>query len=119
MKLKLTETWKKTLALTAICFVLCGQRIWAQNLGAQPASGVAVQGQTAAQPEGAFLNFINWIGNVIAPVGAGGAVVGAVISWLNGRGVGRWLTAAAALLAVSGITRLLEFWITNGTGGVN
>ena len=54
----------------------------------------------------------------IAPVGAGGAVVGAVVSWLTGRGFGRWLFAAASLLAVSGVTRLIEFWITNGTGGV-
>ena len=43
---------------------------------------------------------------MIAPVGAGGAVVGAVVSWLTGRGFGRWLFAAAALLAVSGVTRL-------------
>jgi phosphatidylglycerophosphate synthase len=119
MKVSVSEGWKRALAVSAICFILGGQFLWAQNLGTQPASGVAVQGQTAAQPEGAFLNFINWIGNVIAPVGAGGAVVGAVISWLNGRGVGRWLAAAAGLLAVSGITRLIEFWITNGTGGVN
>ena len=90
----------------------------ASGLGQQPQFNTAVQGQTGAQPEGAFLNFINWIGNVIAPVGAGGAVVGAVVSWLHGRGVGRWLAAAAGLLAVSGITRLIEFWITNGTGGV-
>jgi len=54
----------------------------------------------------------------IAPVGAGGAVLGAVVSWLTGRGFGRWLFAAAALLAISGVTRLIEFWITNGTGGV-
>ena len=79
---------------------------------------MAVQGQTGAQPEGAFLNFVNWVGNVIAPVGAGGAVVGAIVSWLTGRGFGRWLFAAGALLAVSGVTRLIEFWITNGTGGV-
>ena len=78
-------------APTRICLILAGQYLWAQNLGTQPQTNVAVQGQTAAQPEGAFLNFINWIGNVIAPVGAGGAVVGAVVSWLNGRGVGRWL----------------------------
>ena len=61
---------------------------------------MAVQGQTGAQPEGSFLNFINWIGNVIAPVGAGGAVLGAVVSWLTGRGFGRWLFAAAALRAI-------------------
>jgi hypothetical protein len=119
MNIQVNESWKRLLAIAALCFVLGGQFVWAQNLGGQPATNVAVQGQTAAQPEGAFLNFINWIGNVIAPVGAAGAVVGAVISWLHGRGVGRWLLAAGGLLAVSGLTRLIEFWIANGTGGVN
>ncbi|MGE5110984.1 MAG: hypothetical protein ACM3JB_09025 [Acidobacteriaceae bacterium] len=109
---------RTAMALIALALVVVGQFLWAQNLGSQPASNVAVQGQTGAQPEGAFLNFINWIGNVIAPVGAGGAVLGAVVSWLTGRGFGRWLFAAAALLAISGVTRLIEFWITNGTGGV-
>jgi hypothetical protein len=114
-----SETRGRTLfAVSAIALLLIGQFVWAQNLGSAPASNVAVQGQTGAQPEGAFLNFINWVGNVIAPVGAGGAVLGAVVSWLTGRGFGRWLFAAAALLAVSGVTRLIEFWITNGTGGV-
>ena len=47
----------------------------AQNLGTVPATGQAVQGQTAAQPEGAFLNAVNWLCNVICPVGAGIAVV--------------------------------------------
>jgi hypothetical protein len=79
---------------------------------------VAVQGQTGAQPEGAFLNFVNWIGNVIAPVGAGVAVLGAVGSYATGRGVFRWLVTAAGLL-VSGLTRLLEFWIAQGGGGVS
>jgi len=118
MKVKVDEAWRRAFAVFAISFVLAGQIVWAQSLGPQPQFNVAVQGQTGAQPEGAFLNFINWVGNVIAPVGAGGAVVGAVVSWLHGRGVGRWLAAAAGLLAVSGITRLIEFWITNGAGGV-
>ena len=118
MKLQADLGWKKPLAVLALTFLAVGQVVVAQNLGAAPQTNVAVQGQTGAQPEGAFLNFINWIGNVIAPVGAGGAVVGAVVSWLTGRGFGRWLFAAAALLAVSGVTRLIEFWITNGTGGV-
>ena len=113
------ETRGKTVvALVALALVVIGQFLWAQNLGSAPASNVAVQGQTGAQPEGAFLNFINWVGNVIAPVGAGGAVLGAVVSWLTGRGFGRWLFAAAALLAISGVTRLIEFWISNGTSGV-
>ena len=110
--------WKKPLVVAAILLLAIVQFLAAQNLGTAPQFNVAVQGQTGAQPEGSFLNFINWVGNVIAPVGAGGAVLGAVVSWLTGRGFGRWLFAAAALLAISGVTRLIEFWITNGTGGV-
>ena len=118
MKFQVNTRGRTLFALLAIAAIAMGQFVWAQNLGSAPASNVAVQGQTGAQPEGAFLNFINWIGNVIAPVGAGGAVLGAVVSWLTGRGFCRWLFAAAALLAVSGVTRLIEFWITSGTGGV-
>ena len=60
----------------AVCvLVVCQTVALAQNLGAAPQVNVAVQGQTGAQPEGAFLNFVNWVGNVIAPVGAGVAVV--------------------------------------------
>jgi hypothetical protein len=91
MRIKWDVALKKSLAIGAICFILAGQHGLAQNLGAAPASNVAVQGETGAQPEGAFLNFINWVGNVIAPVGAGGAVLGAIVSWLTGRGFGRWL----------------------------
>lgn len=118
MRFQPEASGRTVVALIALALVVIGQFLWAQNLGSAPASNVAVQGQTGAQPEGAFLNFINWVGNVIAPVGAGGAVLGAVVSWLTGRGFGRWLFAAAALLAISGVTRLIEFWITNGTGGV-
>src|SRR5437762_236003 len=91
---------------------------YAQNLGGQPATGQAVQGQTAAQPEGTVLNLVNWIGNVIAPVGAALAVVMAVVSYSQGRGVMRWSVTAGGLLVISGLTRLIEFWIQNGTGGV-
>ena len=110
--------WTRPLAVVGIAVLLFGSYALAQNLGAAPQLNVAVQGQTGAQPEGAFLNFINWVGNVIAPVGAGGCVVGAIVAWLTGRGFGRWVFAAGSLLAVSGVTRLIEFWITNGTGGV-
>lgn len=90
----------------------------AQNTGSQPALNKAVQGQTAAQPEGAFLNLVNWVGNVIAPVGAALCVVMAIVSYTHGRGVTRWAVAAGGLLAISGLTRLIEFWINNGTSGV-
>jgi len=93
--------------------------IYAQNLGQQPATGQAVQGQTAAQPEGTVLNFVNWVGNVISPVGAALAVVMAVVSYSQGRGVARWAVTAGGLLVISGLTRLIEFWIANGTTGVH
>ena len=118
MKYQESLWWRKRLVVVALTLLLIAEIAVAQNLGSSPQLNVAVQGQTGAQPEGAFLNFINWVGNVISPVGAGGAIVGAVVSWLTGRGFGRWLFAAAALLAVSGVTRLIEFWVTNGSGGV-
>jgi hypothetical protein len=104
----------------ALCLgVVCQTVALAQNLGASPQTNVAVQGQTGAQPEGAFLNFVNWVGNVIAPVGAGVAVIGGVVSYASGRGYFRWFGTAVGLLAISGLTRLLEFWIQNGAGGVS
>jgi len=112
---------KKVLATCLLTFVLVlfvPLIATAQNLGGAPATNKAVQGQTAAQPEGAFLNLVNWIGNVIAPVGAVLCVVIAVVNYTHGRGVARWAVAAGGLLLVSGLTRLIEFWIAQGTAGV-
>lgn len=89
-----------------------------QNLGSAPAFKKAVQGETAAQPEGTLLNVVNWVGNVIAPLLAVGAVVMAVISYSQGRGAARWAVTAVCLLLISGLTRLVEFWISNGTAGI-
>jgi hypothetical protein len=108
-----------TLSLFAIIFFQMAVPLChAQNLGGQPAVNKSVQGQTAAQPEGAFLNLVNWVGNVICPVGAALCVVMAVVNYTHGRGVARWAVAAAGLLMVSGLTRLIEFWIQNGSGGI-
>lgn len=104
--------------LLAIVFLHVFPLSYAQNLGQQPATGQAVQGETAAQPEGTFLNLVNWVGNVIAPVGAALAVVMAVVAYSQGRGVGRWAVTAVGLILISGVTRLIEFWIANGTAGV-
>ena len=86
----------------------------AQNLGTAPAVGQAVQGQTAAQPEGAFLNLCNWVGNVICPVGAVLAVVATIIQWRSGRSFMPSALTAGGLLAVSGLTRLVEYFIAQG-----
>ena len=113
--------WRQRLALAGLLVIVSLQFMplvsHAQNLGQQPATGQAVQGQTAAQPEGAVLNLVNWVGNVIAPVGAALAVVMAVVAYSQGRGVARWAIAAGGFV-ISGLTRLIEFWISNGTQGI-
>jgi hypothetical protein len=76
---------------------------YAQNLEQQPAVGQAVQGETVAQPEGTVLKLVNWVGNVIALVGAALAVVMAVIAYSQGRGVMRWSVTAAGLPVISGL----------------
>lgn len=121
MELSRERELRRRLALAGLWAIVLLQLLpicYGQNLGAAPATGQAVQGETAAQPEGTVLNLVNWVGNVIAPVGAALAVVMAVVSYSQGRGVMRWSVTAAGLLVISGLTRLIEFWIQNGTGGV-
>lgn len=122
MRIFSRDDWPQGLALAGLLIIVSLQLVPltapAQNLGQQPATGQAVQGQTAAQPEGAVLNLVNWVGNVIAPVGAALAVVMAVIAYSQGRGVARWAITAGGLLVISGLTRLIEFWIANGIAGV-
>jgi hypothetical protein len=107
------------LAIAVLFLATANIVLVAQNLGAAPQTNVAVQGQTGAQPEGAFLNLVNWVGNVIAPVGAALAVVGGLVMFIAGRGALRFIIVALGCLAVSGLTRLLEFWINQGGGGVS
>lgn len=117
-KMKLARAGFTVFILSLVLLPLSAPFVHAQNLGAAPQVNKAVQGQTASQPEGAFLNLVNWIGNVIAPVGAALCVVMAVISYTHGRGVARWAVSAAGLLMISGLTRLIEFWIQQGQAGV-
>jgi len=115
------SAWRRAIpvALILALLVVMQAGLIAQNLGSAPQVNVAVQGQTGSQPEGTWLNLINWIGNVIAPVGAGGAALAAIVSFAAGRGFARWAFTAIGLLMISGVTRLLEFWIQQGTGGVS
>src|SRR5437867_794592 len=115
------STWRQALpvALVLALLVVMQAALIAQNLGSAPQVNVAVQGQSGSQPEGTWLNLINWIGNVIAPVGAGGAALAAIVSFAAGRGFARWAFTTIGLLMISGVTRLLEFWIQQGTGGIS
>jgi hypothetical protein len=118
--MNLSCDWSRVALVLIVTLMSLGTPyLWAQTLGVAPQFNTAVPGQTGAQPEGAFRNFVDWIGNVIAPVGAGGAVFGAAVAFLSGRSFGRWLLASAMLLAISGVTRLIEFWVLQGVGGVS
>ena len=112
------KRWLFGLVMVFIAMQLIPILAYAQNLGSTPQLNHAVQGQNAAQPEGALLNLVNWVGNVVAPLGAALCVVMAVVSYAHGRGVARWAVAALGLLLISGLTRLLEFWINSGQAGV-
>lgn len=107
--------WLLTIALVQVFPIV----MVAQNSGSAPVFDKAVQGQQATQPEGTLLNIVNWVGNVVSPLLAVGAVVMAVVSYTQGRGVVRWAVTAVGLLMISGLTRLIEAWINNGTAGVN
>lgn len=110
---------RSILAACVVALFLTQSHVLGQNLGSTPQFNQAVQGQQGTQVEGSFLNLINWIGNVIAPVGAGGAALMAIINFAAGRGAMKWVFTTLGLLSVSGVTRLLEYWITNGTAGVS
>jgi len=113
------KRWHERVALQALISVflltlaMVPAAAVAQNLGQQPATGQAVQGQQAATPEGTFLNFVNWVGNVICPVAAGLALVGSIVNWRQGRNYAGWLATAAGLLMVSGGLRFIEYLIQN------
>jgi predicted transporter len=86
--------------------------------GTTPAFNKAVQGETSGTVEGTIENAMNWVGNVICPLLAVGAGVHTVMQLRSG---GRWLPSAATgvgLLSISGIIRLAEYFITNGSSGV-
>lgn len=109
-----TNIYRVLLVLVLGMAILTPAMSFAQNLGRAPATGQAVQGQNAAQVEGAVANVVNWVANVICPTLAGLAVVATVIQWRSGK---PWLPTAATaggLLAVSAILRLIEYFITNG-----
>ncbi|HLJ89612.1 MAG TPA: hypothetical protein VKZ53_22570 [Candidatus Angelobacter sp.] len=71
-----------------------------------------------------IVTLIDWFGNVILPLYAGahvalGAMRLAVHSQINPTaGWLRHFTTAALCMLVSGLLRLVEFFVTNGTAGV-
>jgi hypothetical protein len=72
-----------------------------------------------------LLNLVNWVGNVFLPVYAGAQIALAMVQyagvghWMPGSAWLRHLTAAALCLMGSGLLRLAEFFVTNGTGAVS
>jgi hypothetical protein len=103
----MADTSSRFILAVILCLVLLQTWALAQTLGTAPQFDRAVQGQTGAQPEGAFFNIINWVG----------AVVGGIVSYATGRAPLRWFVTAGGLLAVSGVTRVIGFFITQKKWG--
>jgi hypothetical protein len=92
--------------------------LMAQSSASAPVFNATVQGQSASTVEGTFANVVNYIGNVLCPIGSALAVVATVIQAKSGRSWAPSAITAGALLAVSGITRLIESMVTNGQSAV-
>jgi hypothetical protein len=88
----------------------------AQNLGATPQFGKAVQGQQATTVEGTVLNVVNWSCNVIAPVIAVACLGIAGWHFKSGRGYFGWGVTGVALMVISGLGRMAEGFISQAQG---
>ena len=72
-----------------------------------------------------LLTLVNWVGNVLLPLYGTGQVVLAAVHFSGllermtiGEAWTRNLISAIACFSLSGLLRLGEFWIQNGTAGV-
>ena len=63
----------------------------AQTTGSSPTFNATVQGQSASTVEGTFGNVVNYIGNVICPVGAALMVAACLVQVKSGKG---WVGSA-------------------------
>ena len=108
--------WARPLAKLALCFmgilIFSHVAAIAQNLGTAPVFGRAVQGQQATTVEGTVLNVVNWGCNVIGPISGIACLGMAAWHYKSGRGYGGWLGSGVGLMAISGIGRMVEGFIT-------
>ena len=86
-------------------FQLIPLTTYAQNLGHQPQPARLFRDEPVPTPSAQVLNLVNRVGSVISPV------VMAVVSFSQVARVAGWAITAGGLLVISGLTRLLEFWI--------
>jgi hypothetical protein len=90
------------------------------------AEHLASQGSGAGQYEAALLGLVNWVANVVMPLYAAWALVKFTLAWSGimertniGMNYSRYLVVAIGCLSVSGIVRLLEWFVTQGSGGLH
>jgi hypothetical protein len=92
--------------------------LFAQSSAAQPAFNATVQGQSASTIEGTFANVVNYVGNVICPIGAALMVPATFMQMKAGRSWAPTAITGVGLLAVSGVTRYMESAVQNGQSAV-
>jgi uncharacterized membrane protein YqgA involved in biofilm formation len=106
--------------LLVVGFVIAGpaQAVLAQTSGSAPTFNATVQGESASTVEGTLANVVNYVGNVMCPIGAGLMVAATVVQAKTGKSWVPSLVTAGGLLAVSGVTRLIETMVLNGQSAV-
>ena len=65
-----------------------------------------------------ILNLANWVGNVIMPTLTAVFIIMAIIQFSKAMEFSHAMYGALACLMVSGLLRLAEFFVVQGTGGV-
>ena len=114
------DWWRVALALIVVLMglgapYLSGRRLWARPRSSIRLFRVKLERSRKARSSTSSTGSATWS----RLLGRAAPCSDAIVAFMSGRHMGRWLIAAAALLAVSGLTRLLEFWVLQGTGGVS
>lgn len=114
---------KGPIAAVLFCFgLLLAQPavMHAQTSGdAGPVTGKVAPGQSAAVPEGTVESGLNYMANVIFPLLAVAFLAYVVFALKTGRGWVVGIVCAVACLCLSGLTRLLEYHVTQGAAGIH
>ena len=113
----------KGLSAAVFCFGLLMAQpamLYAQTSGdSGPVTGKVAPGQNAAVVEGTTESVLNYMANTIFPLLTVAFLAAVVFCIKTGRG---WLVSgvcAGACLLLSGLTRLLEYHVTQGAAGIH
>jgi hypothetical protein len=84
-----------------------------------PVVGKVAPGQQAGQIEGVIEVAITYFANVLMPLLSVGFLIFMIFQWRTGRGYIVSLCCGIGCLVISGLARLIEWYIQQGAGGIH